>query len=207
MSNDTLTLTHSMLTPDTLVAAINVDALPDGKGKTTILPGAAADPKNLLSDAQVKVIASYAHDFLEPTLTWHQAVAQIRIRAGIKSPRQFDFPMVEWIIRQGYLANAPLELTPSQEALRDTVMQALSGVTPHWDEDIRTAIANLDPTLKSMITARFIQVTNQGTLSTAMNLFTNLCGSPKPRNVLMDNPGNVPLGDGLDTVNGEASSF
>lgn len=207
MSNDTLTLTHSMLTPDTLVAAINVDALPDGKGKTTILPGAAADPKNLLSDAQVKVIATYAHQHLEPTLTWHQAVAQIRACAGIKSPRQFDFPMVEWIIRQGYLANAPLELTPSQEALRDTVMQALSGVTPHWDEDVRTAIANLDPTLKSMITARFIQVTNQGGLSTAMNLFTNLCGSPKPRNVLMDNPGNVPLGDGLDTVNGEASSF
>ena len=166
------------INPDTLVAAIEVEALPDSTAKTVVLPGAAQDPRNLLSEKQLRVIAGYVAANFDGTLTWADAVARLRTAAGVRG-RQLDFSIIDYVIAQLRKQTAGTELSVGQEKLVDSCMRALSQVDPHFDSDIRERIAVADPTLRTSLLHKFIAIRTRGDLDSAMRAFTNLFGAPK----------------------------
>lgn len=173
--------TMTTINADTILGAISVDTLPVDTAKVNILPGGSTHPDNVLSNAQVRVIADWVTQNLSPSLTWAQAIAQLRTRAGIRSTNQRDFPLVEWVVEQGRAASADEPLTPGQENLRDNCIKALSGVKNHFEPEIDTRIKNTSRMVVEQITVRFMNIETRGQLSTAMKVFGALFGVPTHR--------------------------
>lgn len=186
----------STISPEQLLGTIDAEGLPDTPKDAPrplpasyrrILPGASPADTGV-TDSQVKTMVRWAHQNLDLSLTWAQAVSEMRKR--FITGQQRDFNIADRIINEGYKANADLRLTEDQARMVNTIILALQAPdkvgkdreqAQHWDLGIRQAIATVDVRTRKQYLALFDSVWTQGDLTVVMDRFSARFGRPQPK--------------------------
>lgn len=168
--------------PDTLLAQIDLDALPRGTEKAVYLPSDAARAAahlNVITFNQQRLIAQYVKGRMTPTMTWADAVNAVRVEAGL-TPKQYDFGMAAHISQVWDTETATDEMTPGQLNLTVELIAVLSGQKDHRDGDITKAVKARGSVVANSLMVRFVTATTKGEFNAALKMFNAVYGFPKP---------------------------
>lgn len=173
--------------------------------KTEVTPPADAKEKILLpgcetwdtgvSYSQSAVIRSFCLNedelHLPDTTTWFVARAAARVELGL-TPAQYDFKMVELILKRRYARSADNPLSDNQFNFLNTMVGALAGQSPHWAPGIQERVNKIRQTHRDHLVDQALQVKNGRDFTRLVMLWESFTGT---RNTRIQDVQAPPIGD------------